>query len=86
MEASKSELVDAILSIAQLFKIKKNYRAVLDSYTSLPKIVEMIIYDMFVYNFDKNNCTEEHLKNYELIHRYSTELREKGYVSFNGNK
>lgn len=52
MKVNKQELVNAILFFAKLYGQEKNYKALMESYNGgLPKIVEMITYEMFLQKF-----------------------------------
>ena len=84
MNYSKKEVVDAILFFAELYNQKVNYQALLHSCTSFPKIVEMIVYDMFIEGFDYSttDINGEEYKNYIILLLYCRELRQEGFVKF----
>ena len=81
MKASKEQLENSILFFAKLFNQEENYKALMDVYTSTPKIVEMIVYDMFLQKFNSYHCTDDQYDQYKLIHEYATELKQNGWVT-----
>ena len=90
MKATQEQVRQAILYIAKLFNKEDNYRAIMELYPGLPKVVEMISYEMFLNKFDpfycRNDEYEQHRiihEHYKIIHEYATELQEKGFVEFN---
>ena len=47
---------------------------------SLPRFVEMIVYEMFLQKFNFVTCMEQDYEHYKIIHDYASELRENGWV------
>ena len=82
MNSTQEQVRTAILSIAKLYDKEDNYKAIMDTYPGLPKIVEMIIYDMFLNKFNSYYCSEDEYNQYKVIHEYAIELKEKGFVEF----
>lgn len=80
MKASKEQVENAILFFAELYGQYENYKALMGAYTGTPKIVEMIVYEMFLQNFNDYYCTDEQYEQYKLIYEYATELKEIGWV------
>jgi hypothetical protein len=81
MNCTKNELYDAILIIADSIcqAGRKGYEYLINSKTCLPKLTEMIIYDMFVSEkIDILIGTKE----YKLILEYCKELHINGCVDF----
>jgi hypothetical protein len=88
MKASQSQIENAILFFANKFGKEKNYKAIMDLKHGLPKVVEMIVYEMFLnkcyfYSYVLQ-CADngEEFKQYELLFEYATELKENGKVIF----
>ena len=82
MNSTQEQVRTAILSIAKLYDKEDNYKAIMDTYPGLPKIVEMIIYDMFLNKFNSYYCSNDEYNQYKVIHEYAIELKEKGFVEF----
>jgi len=78
MKASKKQVENAILFFAKKFDLEESYNILILKYKATPKIVEMIVYDMFLHSFTPSS--EEEYKQYEIIHEYATELKRVGYV------
>ena len=79
---NREELEKAILFFAKLYNKEDNYKALMETYKSFPKLVELIVYDMFLNKFNSYYCSDEEYRNYKLIYEYSTELSKNGFVSF----
>ena len=82
MKTTQEQVRTAILSFAKLYDKEDNYKAIMDTYPGLPKIVEMIIYEMFLNMFNSYYCSKDEYTQYKVIHEYATELKEKGFVEF----
>lgn len=82
MKITKEQFENSILFFAKKFGQEKNYQAMLDDKIGLPKIVEMITYQMFLRQFNPYHCSNEEYENYKIIHQYVTELHQNGWVSF----
>lgn len=80
MKATKERVNEAILFFADKFGQKNNYETLMSTYPGTPKIVEMIVYEMFVKKFNPYSSTDEEYENYKIILEYATELKEKGWV------
>ena len=83
MKATQEEVRQAILFISKMYGKEDNYKLIMETYPGLPKIVEMIVYEMFLNTFNSYYCSNDEYKQYKIIHEYSTELKEKGFVEFN---
>jgi len=81
MKASKEQVENAILFFAETFGQERNYKALMESYIGTPKIVEMIVYEMFLQKFNSYHCTDEQYVPYKIIHEYATELKQNGWVT-----
>lgn len=82
MKASKEQLENAILFFAKTYGQEKNYKALMSVYQGTPKIVEMIVYEMFLQKFNSYHCTDEQYEQYKLIYEYATELKQNGFVTY----
>lgn len=82
MEYTKDELYDAILDVAKSLNIKKSYKILIDEHINTPSLVKMIVYDMFVYEFDYTSCSPKLYTSYNIILEYTKELQCIGYVNF----
>lgn len=82
MKYTKNNVEEAILGLAELVNLKTNFKAIIDSNENLPKIVELIIYHLFIYKFDYRSCTPLMYEYYNIILEYSLELQSKGFVNF----
>ena len=67
---------------AKTFGQEQSYKALIVSYPVTPKIVEMIVYEMFLQKFNPSCCTNEQYEQYILIYEYATELKQNGWVSY----
>ena len=52
MKATQEQVRHAILFIAKMYGKEDNYKAIMETYPGLPKVVEMIVYEMFLNNFN----------------------------------
>ena len=82
MNSTQEQVRTAILFFAKMYDKEDNYKAIMDTYPGLPKIVEMIIYDMFLNKFNSYYCSNDEYNQYKVIHEYAIELKEKGFVEF----
>ena len=82
MNFTQEQVRTAILSFAKMYDKEDNYKSIMDTSPGLPKIVEMIIYEMFLNMFNTYYCNKDEYKQYKIIYEYATELKEKGFVEF----
>ena len=82
MKSTQEQVRMAILSFAKMYDKEDNYKAIMDTSPGLPKIVEMIIYEMFLNMYNTYYCSKDEYEQYKIIHEYATELKEKGFVEF----
>lgn len=80
MKASKDDIENAILRIAELINEEKGYRVLLEE-TTLPEIIKNLVYDLFLINIENISDLDEY-KVYLLIREYVAELKSKGFVTF----
>lgn len=85
MRASKETVKNSILFFAKLFGKEENYKAIMLEYAGLPKIVEMIVYEMFLERFNPYYCSTEEYENYKLLLEYASELKQNGFVTHDTN-
>lgn len=81
MKSTQKEVRDAILLIAKSFGRGSNYEYLITSVT-LPELIRMIAYEIFLNKFDPRSCKQELFDAYKLIHETATELQEVGYITF----
>jgi len=82
MKNTKDDIKNAALFFAKKFGQKNNYELMILGGTTLPKLAEMIVYEMFIQEFNPYMSTDEEFEQYKLILEYCLELKEKGYVEF----
>ena len=82
MKATQEQVRESILFIAKMYGKEDNYNAIMETYPGLPKVVEMIVYEMFLNNFNNYYCSNDEYKQYKIIHEYVTELNKNGFVEF----
>lgn len=82
MKESCDELVNSILYFAKKYDKYDNYVALMQLNSGFPKIVEMIVYEMFLNHFNSYYCDTDDYSQYSIIIRYATELKEYGFVTF----
>jgi hypothetical protein len=82
MKNTQKEVQDSILLIADLYGLKANYEKIILNYP-LPRIVELIVYEMFLNEFYYyNDDSADHYSAYKMILNYGEELKKYGSVSF----
>jgi hypothetical protein len=82
MQATKEQLKESILFFANKYGKGESFKSLLEAQMGLPKIVEMIVYEMFLHKFNSYNCSNEEYITYKIIHEYAIELKEKGFITF----
>ena len=80
MKCSSKRVREAILFFADEFKLGDTYRSL--HTMTLPELVKMMSYELFVNQFDPRSCPDEYYENYRILHGYATELRKNGEVTF----
>ncbi len=83
MKATQEQVRGAVLFISKMYGKEDNYKLIMETNPGLPKLVEMIVYEMFLNTFNSYYCSNDEYKQYKIIHQYATELKEKGFVEFN---
>jgi len=82
MNYSKESVKCAILTLSKIVDKEKNYEALLNSEAGLERIIQILVYDLFISEFLYYFASEENYAAYQIIHEFSFELREKGYVKY----
>jgi len=77
---TKQDVINAILYFANLYNLK-SYQDLIKS-EPLPTIIKMIVYDMFLNEFNSYFANGKAYYNYKIILDYSKELHAKGYIEF----
>ena len=81
MEYTKEDVQEAIITIAKKFNLKESYSFLINEAT-LPELIKMIVYKMFVEEFSRTKCSLEESKAYDIILEYARELSRIGFVTF----
>lgn len=79
MKESKNQVKESILFFARKFELEKSYEEII-KFESLPELVKMIVYDMFLSGFVPSNIEES--LSHKVIFDYARELKQNGYVEF----
>lgn len=83
MKTTKEEFEKDILILANKINLKKNYQALMECYKGLPRICEMLVYDLFVYNYNNYIQKDDDVfEAYYHLKNYCQELKERGFVEF----
>lgn len=83
MNNKKQDVENAILFFAQIYGQEENYKYLIDDASAtLPKLVQMITYDMFIQKFCYFRCPVDQYVQYKILLNYAIELKEKGFVEF----
>lgn len=82
MKASKEQVEHSILFFAEKYSLSENYKALFNNHIGLPRIVEMITYEMFLQKFNSYYCSDEEYEYYKIILEYAIELRQNGLVIY----
>lgn len=82
MVHTKKAVQDAILTLGTALKQKSSFEALITANTELPRLVELIAYQLFLKQFDSRSCSEELYIAYVIVLYYGKELTEKGFVTF----
>ena len=84
MIITKKQFERDILKISRFLDQEKSYSALIESNTpGLPKLVEMIVYELFIKQFNYRDCPDDLYYPYKNLLDYSVELRKNGFVKFN---
>lgn len=82
MKLTKQELQNSILHFAKMFNKDKNYSALLESNSSIYKVVEQIILDMFYHKMNIHKLDDIDKLHYVNIQYYYGIMIEVGYFNF----
>jgi len=82
MKYNKTSLNNAIITMAENFKQKDSFEALIKAYQGTPRIVEMIVYQIFLNKFDSRSCSDELYDAFDIILNYARELEKNGFVEF----
>lgn len=82
MKYNQQEVKEAIINIATLYNKAIGFECLMLACHDLPRIVELIVYHMFINSFDYDACNSEIKNAYDIIHEYAVELNENGFVKF----
>lgn len=82
MKVTKKDIEVAILFFAKQYGLGQNYIILMETYIGLPKLIELIVYEIFLNEFDYSYCSKDEERNYDILLEYSKELRKNGFVIF----
>lgn len=83
MIITKAQFEKDILTLAEYFGQKKVYEYHIEQHSpGLPRLVEMVAYELFIKQFDSRSCSQEIYESYRNVLDYTKELRNKGFVEF----
>jgi hypothetical protein len=83
MIITKEQFEQDILTLAKFIGQEKTYNVFIETHVpELPRIVEMIAYELFLIQFDYRYCSEELYDSYRNLLDYSIELRNNGFLNF----
>lgn len=77
----KSYLIESILFLSVYVDKEQSYKELVKN-ISLPELTKMIVYDLFLKEFDYKNCNDYLYEAYSVVLKYSTEISNNGYVNF----
>ncbi len=81
MKENKDEVVGAITHLSRTMKQEQVYIQLLKN-VGLPRVVELIVYKMFLYGLTLEVMSTAEKQSYSMLHRYASELAENGFVTF----
>jgi hypothetical protein len=82
MKSTKKDLEEAILFFAKEYKLEDSYSALMNEKIGFPRLIPLIVYDMFLNKFNDYYCGDEAHEHYTVLLNYGLELKEKGFVDF----
>lgn len=83
MIITREQFEKDILGLAQFVGCEKSISVFINNNSpGLPKIVEMIAYELFINQFDYRSCDGDLYYSYRNVLEYGKELRENGFVKF----
>lgn len=77
----KESLKNAILYFASKYDYYDSYKYLIDTHQPFPKLVNMIVYQMFIKKFDWCDCPLDDYEQYKILFEYATKLEENGYYN-----
>jgi len=82
MKNTKRQVEDAILTLAKKVDQVESFEKLIESNVGLPKLVEMITYQLFLKGFDIISCDDELFEAHQIVWKYAIELQTNGFVGF----
>lgn len=82
MKCNKKDIENAILTLAYVVDKKESYAALIESNLDLPRLSEMIGYDLYLVEFNQFAHSGNVFMANELMLEYGRELRKNGFVNF----
>jgi len=77
-----TQLKNAVMLFANQFGDGPSYDAIFALRGNLPEIVRRIVYDIFLNDFNPNDCPAEFTQAYHLLLAYAKQMNLHGYVKF----
>jgi hypothetical protein len=68
--------------MAESFDVDKGFKALFETHQAMPKMVELISYEMFLNSFDHRSCSEPLYQAYKIILEFAKELQAIGFVKY----
>lgn len=83
MIITREQFEKDILRLAQFVEQEKSYSIFIkENNPGLPRLVEMIAYELFIKQFDYRGCDGDLYYSYRNVLEYAKELRGNGFVVF----
>ena len=83
MNISKNVVKQSVIILAREIGKEASYSSLFDVIGhTLPEIVKMISYELFLAKFNYNECNDNTLSAYDIVHSYANKLALNGYVNF----
>lgn len=85
MKGSKTDVENAILFFAKMYGKEKEYDAMLST-NFLYKVVESIVYNIFLNDFNTYNSNDIEMGHFNIIKDFAREMDKNAFVTFNDLK
>jgi|688.fasta_scaffold18638_21 hypothetical protein len=83
MIITKEQFEKDILALSKFIGLEKSYEIFIETkQPGLTRLVEMIVYDLFINQFDYRGCNGDLYYSYRNLLEYSKELKENGFINF----
>jgi hypothetical protein len=83
MTITKEQFLSNILLLAKKVNQEENFKNLMNTYPGLPKIIEMLVYMLFLNDYENYIEKDNNIFNaYNSVKEYSKELNKNGFVIF----